>query len=103
MNHTSEHDWSATPSEEQLERMLADAESSVSRLRHELASVRSRRVSEAEKAAQHAEIDRLSEHLSQAQVHWSEVWGFFEAALQELRSDESGSARGNEYTETQDN
>lgn len=89
MVHPPNHDR-GVPSEDQLERMLADAESSVSQLRRELTLVRNRRVSEAEQAAQHAEIDRLTEHLSQAQVHWNEVWGFFEAALQELRGARTG-------------
>lgn len=74
-----------SPSEEQLERMLADAEYSVAQLRKELADIRARAVSEAEIAAQHAEIDRLREHLSEAQIHWNQVWGFFEDALHELR------------------
>lgn len=73
--------------EEQLERLLSEAESTVASLRRELAELQRRKLTEAEVAGQHAEIDRLAEHLGAAQVHWNEVRAFFEAALQQLVGD----------------
>lgn len=77
-------DRSTEPVEAQLERLLAEAENRVARLRAELESARSRQLDDTGSAAQHAEIDRLQEHLSRAEVHWSEVLEFFEAAIREL-------------------
>ncbi|WP_293694944.1 hypothetical protein [uncultured Agrococcus sp.] len=74
--------------EQQLERLLEDAEFTVASLRRELDGARSRREQEAMLRAQHAEIDRLREHLAEAQVHWGAVREFFEAALRELSSDQ---------------
>lgn len=70
--------------EQQLERLLADAETTVASLRHELNEARVRRVREDEINAQREEIGRLAEHFAEAQVHWGAVREFFEAALQEL-------------------
>lgn len=71
--------------EARLERMLADAQNTVTRLRDELEAVRATRLRDAKEAAQHAEVERLEEHLSRAQVHWGAVQAFFEAAMRELR------------------
>ena len=73
--------------EQQLERLLEDAEFTVASLRRELDGARGRREREAMLREQHAEIDRLREHLAEAQVHWGAVREFFEAALRELNSD----------------
>lgn len=71
-----------------LEEMLVDAEQTVARLRHELAT--RRRSAELElTAAQHAEVNRLAEHLDRARIHWSEVRAFFDEALGELRHHEA--------------
>lgn len=74
----------------QLERLLAEAENTVSVLRRELHHARSRREREIAEAEQHAEIERLQEHLAKAQVHWGEVRAFFETALAELRPLQDG-------------
>lgn len=67
-----------------LEEMLVDAEQAVARIRHELAT--RRHLAEIERTAeQHAEIDRLAQHLDRARIHWSEVRAFFDEALGELR------------------
>lgn len=83
----------------ELEELLADAESTVSRLRRELELRRGTPPTEPEARAQHAEIDRLREHLAQAQVHWDEVRAFFEAALQELLGDREAKAGGGDDEE----
>lgn len=67
-----------------LQEMLSDAERTVARLRHELAARRHAARQETT-AAQHAEIDRLAEHLDRARIHWSEVRAFFDEALGSLR------------------
>lgn len=74
------------PVDRQLEEMLADAERTVARLRKELEARGAGAVDIEANAAQHAEIDRLAEHLSRAQVHWGEVRAFFEEAISELLS-----------------
>lgn len=74
--------------EHQLEKLLQDAEVTVASLRRELDDARGRREHEARLREQHAEIDRLQEHLAEAQVHWGAVRDFFEAALRELNSDQ---------------
>ncbi|MEG3615773.1 hypothetical protein [Isoptericola haloaureus] len=65
--------------EQELARVVAEAEARLAEVRRELAE---RRLQE----AQHAEIDRLEEHLANATVRWREVGEFFEDALQQLRS-----------------
>jgi hypothetical protein len=72
--------------ERELERIVAEAEAKLAEVRRELAARRLH-------AAQHAEIDRLEEHLANATVRWSEVRGFFDDVLDQLRHGEtSGSA-----------
>ncbi|AEF39031.1 hypothetical protein [Hoyosella subflava] len=68
----------------ELEQLLEEAEATVVRLRRELHSRR-------EFAAQHAEIDKLDEHMAHARVQWSEVRAFFEDVLSQLLSRESAS------------
>lgn len=68
----------------QLESMLVEAEETVARLRRELDARRVAREDATSLAEQHAEIDRLREHLAEAQVRWDEVGAFFDAALKEL-------------------
>lgn len=92
-------DESSDSLEQQLERLLEDAEVTVASLRRELDGARNRREQEAMLREQHAEIDRLREHLVEAQVHWGAVREFFEAALRELNSDQqndesSGEGKG---------
>lgn len=70
--------------EQQFERLLADAETTVAKLRRELDGARSRQLTEREILEQHAEIDELRDHLAAAQLHWGEVREFFEAALRQL-------------------
>lgn len=67
------------PVEEQLEQILREAEARVAELRRELEQHRLQ-------AAQHAEIDRLAEHLAQATVRWTEVRGFLDEVITELRA-----------------
>lgn len=68
-----------------LNELLADAERTVEKLRAELAERQRVRAQKELTAAQHAEIERLAEHLANAQVHWGQVRTFFQAALDELR------------------
>jgi hypothetical protein len=67
------------PVEEQLEQILREAEARVAELRRQLEQHRL-------EAAQHAEIERLAEHLAQATVRWGEVRGFFDEVIMELRA-----------------
>ncbi len=67
------------PVEEQLEQILREAEARVAELRRQLEQHRL-------EAAQHAEVDRLAEHLAQATVRWTEVRGFFDEVITELRA-----------------
>lgn len=87
--------------EQELEDLLSDAEATVLRLREELSLRRGELAQIERRAEQHHEIDRLREHLAEAQVHWGRVHGFVEAALNELRErrhdtseSESGSGSG---------
>ncbi|MDO5635340.1 MAG: hypothetical protein Q4G34_10805 [Micrococcus sp.] len=72
--------------DQDLEAMLEEAEATVTELREEI----TRRRREARESAQHAEIDRLEEHLRQARVQWSEVRGFLREALAAARRGETG-------------
>lgn len=76
--------------EASLNELLADAERTVERLRDELAQRQRVRAEKELTAAQHAEIDRLAEHLANAQVHWGQVRSFFAAAVAELVEPEPG-------------
>ncbi|MGC0271437.1 hypothetical protein ACO0LV_00375 [Pseudactinotalea sp. Z1739] len=76
--------------EASLNELLAEAERTVERLRQELAQRQQVRAEKELTAAQHAEIDRLTEHLANAQVHWGQVRSFFAAAMAELVEPESG-------------
>lgn len=60
-----------------LLRLMTETEETVNRLRAELAERR-------QHAAQHAEIERLEQHLAEATVNWSKVKEFFEEVLREL-------------------
>ncbi|GAA1973436.1 hypothetical protein GCM10009718_06690 [Isoptericola halotolerans] len=64
--------------ERELAAILDEAEQRIGELRLEL----SRRE---DLSAQHAELDRLDEHLATARVSWSEVRGFFDDVLHQLR------------------
>lgn len=77
-------DEGGVPVEAQIERLLAEAEHTVERLRRELDETRARRARETELREQHEEVDRLREYLVQAQVRWGAVRDFFESALSEL-------------------
>lgn len=92
----SNGEWSRSGSssaDEELQEMLRDAEDTVARLKAELNSRRSLLDDPGgTEAEQHAEIERLAEHLANAKVHWGEVRAFFEEALRELS--ESRSRRG---------
>lgn len=66
--------------EQELARVVEEAEARLADVRRELDDRR-------QQEAQHAEIDRLEEHLANATVQWREVAEFFEQALQQLRSD----------------
>lgn len=68
----------------ELEEMLVEAEETVARLRAELELRRVQADDQRTEAAQHAEIDRLEEHLANTKVRWSEVREFFESAWREL-------------------
>ncbi len=66
--------------ERDLRRVLADADAASAGLRAEIARQRLQQ-------AQHAEIERLEEHLASAVVRWDEVRSFFDHVLHELRGD----------------
>lgn len=74
--------------EDQLEKILREAEASLSELRNELAEQRRRK-------ELHAEIERLPEHLENTTVQWSVVRDFFSeliGELRETREDKPGAA-----------
>lgn len=75
----------------ELEQLLTEAEETVVRLRRELQHRRAF-------AAQHAEIERLDEHMANARVRWGEVRAFFEDVLRQLlaREDQRGGTTGGE-------
>ncbi|WP_407318774.1 hypothetical protein UQW22_00060 [Isoptericola halotolerans] len=64
--------------ERELERIVSEAEAKLAEVRRELAERR-------RQDAQHAEIDRLEEHLANATVRWEEVRSFFDDVLAQLR------------------
>lgn len=73
-------------SEADLEDMLTELEQQVSELGAELAR-RHRELRRAQdQAAQHAQIERLGEHLVAAQVNWQKVLEFFRSAIKEQRA-----------------
>lgn len=67
----------STSGGEELEKLLDEAEQSVSALREEIERRR--------KQKQHIEIDHLEEHLQNAKGKWSELKRFFEYVLSDLR------------------
>ena len=78
--------------EDQLEKILREAEASLSELRNELAEQRRRK-------ELHAEIERLPEHLENTTVQWSVVRDFFSeliGELRETREDELGTSEAGE-------
>lgn len=77
--------------EAHLEAMLAETEETARELRVELRELRSQREEGARRAAQHAEIERLEEHLAQTRVDWAKVRQFLEEAVRELRDKRKGS------------
>lgn len=76
---TSERPEDAAAVERELERIVAEAEERLAEVRRELAERR-------REAAQHAEIDRLEEHLANATVRWGEVRDFFDDVITHLRA-----------------
>lgn len=78
--------------EEQLEKILREAEASLSELRSELAEQRRRKELS-------LEIERLPEHLENTTVQWSVVRDFFSeliGELRETREDELGTSEARE-------
>ena len=78
--------------EEQLEKILREAEASLSELRSELAEQRRRKELS-------LEIERLPEHLENTTVQWSVVRDFFSeliGELRETREDKLGTREGGE-------
>lgn len=75
---TSEKPEDAAAVERELERIVAEAEAKLAEVRRELAERRLQDV-------QHAEIDRLEEHLANATVRWEEVRSFFDDVIAQLR------------------
>jgi hypothetical protein len=73
--------------ERELERIVAEAEAKLAEVRRELAERR-------RQEAQHAEIDRLEEHLANATVRWGEVRDFFDDVLDQLRHGSPGATPG---------
>lgn len=72
--------------DQELVKLLAEAEATVERLNGE---IRRRQQDESE-IAQHAEIDRLAEHLQKAQINWQQVFEFFESAILRQRASDEG-------------
>lgn len=82
----------------EVEALIADAERTLADIRRQLAEHRDRVDQEAEQdteleqlAAQHAEIDRLAEHLELARVNWGQVRAFFQEVVDQLFGRRSGS------------
>lgn len=86
----------------ELEEMLIDAEQTATRLRQELARRRAQRVAAHEEALQHAEIERLEEHLERSKVQWREVRAFLEEALREWVDEKDEAASGGLETGAQE-
>ncbi|WP_402464077.1 hypothetical protein [Isoptericola aurantiacus] len=72
--------------ERELERIVAEAEARLAQVRRELDERR-------RQDAQHAEIDRLAEHLADATVRWDEVRAFFDDVLHQLRGTDTPDSR----------
>lgn len=72
--------------EANLEDMLAEAEETATRLRRQLAELRSQPVpdSDEDDEAKHEAINSLFSNLEETQVHWGKVRTFFEEAVREL-------------------
>ncbi len=79
------------PVEDQLEQILTDAERVLAELRTALAEQR-------QLARQHAEIDRLPEHLANTTVRWGQVRVFLQEMLDELRQRRSPHDGGHRAT-----
>lgn len=79
--------------EEQLEKILREAEASLSELRSELAEQRRRKELS-------LEIERLPEHLENTTVQWSVVRDFFSELIGELRETREDELRTREAGET---
>lgn len=87
---SNDHDAPRDDLDRELEEMLAEAEQTVAQLRHALQTRR-------EYGAQHAEIDRLEEHMANARVSWREVRNFLEIVWREITgsaTDSKGDVRG---------
>lgn len=72
--------------DEELELLLTEAEDRIERLRSELVARRRGGPGAAGLAEQRAEIEKLSEHLENAQVNWHLVRDFFRSAIEEQRA-----------------
>ncbi|MGO1592470.1 MAG: hypothetical protein ACTHW1_05490 [Ancrocorticia sp.] len=72
--------------DDELLRLLTDAETTVQRLNDELQRRHHENQREAQHQAQHEEIEKLAEHLQAAQLNWQIVREFIEEALAERRS-----------------
>lgn len=72
--------------DDSLIQLLAEAEERVDQLRGELERRKDERLRHGTEYEQHAEIDRLAEHLENAQVNWHHVRQFFRSAIDECRT-----------------
>lgn len=91
----------------ELEALLLETERTVERLKQELAERRAGHDVDAHgeladlsdderEALQHAEIERLEEHLAHAKIRWEEVRAFFEQVLRDLISRGGSAVSGSE-------
>ncbi|MBV7281315.1 MULTISPECIES: hypothetical protein [Corynebacterium] len=100
---------SDTELEARLEVKLAEAEEYVSRLRKELAELRSRKAQaqaeraiveaaeeELREADQHAVTDELDKYMQRTAVQWRSVLEFLEDSIAELRRDRERSSESSE-------
>ncbi|CAN3126780.1 hypothetical protein ACNUDN_02695 [Mycobacterium sp. smrl_JER01] len=77
-HHDSDHhDSDPDDLDRELQQMLREAEETVAQLKDALRARRNL-------SAQHAEIDRLEEHLANARVRWTEVRQFLNIVWREI-------------------
>ncbi|OAV62511.1 hypothetical protein [Enteractinococcus helveticum] len=71
--------------DQQLLKLLTDTDLRMARLQHEVRRRMQSRAQAERRAAQHAEISRMVEHLNQTTVDWQKVREFFRDSLVEAQ------------------
>lgn len=71
--------------DEELLRLLAEADAHFERVRAEVTRRMGERAARESEVAQHAEVSRLAEYLERAQVDWRQVLAFIQSAFVEAQ------------------